>query len=223
VAGEREVAVLFVDIRGYTAFAEDRAAAEIFSAVNRYTRAVSEIVKRHHGSVVEFNGDGMMAVFGAPEALPGKEREALETALEVVAAMPALDLRTRLGEALAVGVGIATGQAFVGNVQSAERATERHGRPSKRKRDRPGSRTVSLDAKPECPWHHAMRRARFEPAAVRPVRPSPSSPTVVGSGTATLSAENEKSVLPEFPVKSQSAGVSSKPVACRTPVPVRAI
>jgi class 3 adenylate cyclase len=122
VAGEREVAVLFVDIRGYTAFAEDRAAAEIFSAVNRYTRAVSEIVKRHHGSVVEFNGDGMMAVFGAPEALPGKEREALETALEVVAAMPALDLRTRLGEALAVGVGIATGQAFVGNVQSADRA-----------------------------------------------------------------------------------------------------
>ena len=71
--GEREVSVLFVDVRGYTSYAEHRGASEIFASVNRYTETVSEVVRRRGGSVVEFNGDGMMAVFGAPRALERKE------------------------------------------------------------------------------------------------------------------------------------------------------
>ena len=63
---EREVTVLFVDIRGYSALSEGRAPDEIFSTVNSYTLTVSELVNKFGGSVVEFNGDGMMAVFGAP-------------------------------------------------------------------------------------------------------------------------------------------------------------
>jgi len=121
-AGEREVTVLFVDIRGYTAFAQDRDPAEIFSTVNRYTQAVSEIVRQHEGHVVEFNGDGMMAVFGAPRDLPGKEREAVKAGLEVGERMRGLGLQTAQGKPLSVGVGIATGTAFVGSVQSADRA-----------------------------------------------------------------------------------------------------
>jgi len=121
-AGEREVSVLFVDIRGYTAFAQDRAASEIFSAVNRYTQTVSEIVLRNRGHVVEFNGDGMMAVFGAPAPLPGKEYQAVEAGLAIVEAMRALELRGPAGEPLSVGVGIASGPAFVGSVQAADRA-----------------------------------------------------------------------------------------------------
>jgi class 3 adenylate cyclase len=78
VSGEREVSVLFVDIRGYTSFSESRRAEEIFSTVNRYTETVSQIVQNHAGSVVEFNGDGMMAVFGAPRELAHKERAAVE-------------------------------------------------------------------------------------------------------------------------------------------------
>jgi class 3 adenylate cyclase len=122
LAGEREVTVLFVDIRGYTAFAQDREAGEIFSAVNRYTQAVSEIVRRHEGNVVEFNGDGMMAVFSAPQELPDKERKAVEAGLEIGEAMPSLGLTTSGGEPLTVGVGIASGPAYVGSVQSADRA-----------------------------------------------------------------------------------------------------
>jgi len=121
--GERHVSVLFVDMRGYTTFAESRAPAEIFSTVNRYTERVSEIVRKHGGAVVEFNGDGMMAVFGAPRALPAKERAAVAAGSEILRAVESLPLEDRSSAAspLSVGVGVATGPAFVGNIRAADR------------------------------------------------------------------------------------------------------
>jgi class 3 adenylate cyclase len=109
---EREVTVLFVDLRGYTSFAEGREAADVFSTINEYTELVSGVVAAQDGTVVEFNGDGMMVVFGAPRALPGKERAAVSAGREIVEQMP--------GE-LRVGVGIATGAAMVGSIRSADR------------------------------------------------------------------------------------------------------
>jgi class 3 adenylate cyclase len=122
-SGEREVSVLFVDLRGYVGFAESRRAEEIFATVNRYTETVSEIVGRYGGSVVEFNGDGMMAVFGAPRELARKERAAVEAGYEIVGAVGALAVEDPAGGSskLAVGVGIATGEAFVGNIQAVDR------------------------------------------------------------------------------------------------------
>jgi len=81
-----------VDIRGYTRVAESRNAEEIFSTVNRYTETVSQIVQKHAGSVVEFNGDGMMAVFGAPRELAHKERAAVEAGREIVEAVATLQV-----------------------------------------------------------------------------------------------------------------------------------
>ena len=119
--GECEVAVLFVDIRGYSSYAEGRKAEEIFSTVNRYTEAVSEIVRAHGGSVVEFSGDGMMAVFGAPRPLPHKERAAVETGQRICAAVRGLPVAD--AAPMSVGVGVATGSAFVGNVRAVERSS----------------------------------------------------------------------------------------------------
>jgi class 3 adenylate cyclase len=119
--GEREVTVLFVDVRGYASFAEPRSPTAIFEAVNAYTRLVSEAVREGRGTVVEFNGDGMMAVFGAPVPLADKERAALRAALLIRERVRAL----RFGEdgrALDVGIGIATGPAYVGSIQAADRA-----------------------------------------------------------------------------------------------------
>jgi class 3 adenylate cyclase len=110
--------VLFVDLRSYVGFAESRRSEEIFSTVNRHTETVSQIVQKHSGSVVEFNGDGMMAVFGAPNALSDKERAAVRTALAIVADVEGLDHR---GHPISVGIGIATGSAFVGDIQAADR------------------------------------------------------------------------------------------------------
>jgi class 3 adenylate cyclase len=122
-AGEREVSVLFVDIRGYTTYSEGRTAAEIFSTVNRYTETVSQVVRHYGGTIVEFNGDGMMTVFGAPESLAQKERAAVEAGRAIVAAVRSLvlGLATPGSRPLEVGVGIATGSAFVGNIQSVDR------------------------------------------------------------------------------------------------------
>jgi adenylate cyclase len=122
-ASEREISVLFVDIRGYTTYSEGRTAEEIFSTVNRYTEAVSRVVRQHGGTIVEFNGDGMMAVFGAPDPLTEKERATVMAGREIVAAVRSLALGKAKPESqpLEVGVGVATGQAFVGNIQSVDR------------------------------------------------------------------------------------------------------
>jgi class 3 adenylate cyclase len=111
-SGERCVSVLFVDMRGYTSFAERRTAEEVFSTLNAYTEKVSRIVGARGGTIVEFHGDGLLAVFGAPRALEGKERAAVEAAREVVGA---------LAGAIDVGIGIATGLDFVGNIRGADR------------------------------------------------------------------------------------------------------
>ncbi len=111
-SSEREICVLFVDIRGYSGFAEKRSARETFSTINKYTREVSRFVDLHGGVVVEFNGDGMMVVFGALRDLAHKERAAVECAREIV---------TGLSREISVGIGIATGVAFVGNIQSVDR------------------------------------------------------------------------------------------------------
>jgi class 3 adenylate cyclase len=88
---------------------------------SRYTNKVSSIVQKFEGSVVEFNGDGMMAVFGAPTPLPEKERAAVAAGRKILSAVRSIrGSRTEPGE-ISVGVGIATGSAFVGNIQSTDR------------------------------------------------------------------------------------------------------
>ena len=122
-AGEREVSVLFADLRGYTSLAEGRHAEEIFRIVSFYTETVTRVVTEQGGTVVEFNGDGMMAVFGAPDPLVDKERRALAAARRIVAEVGALR-SPALGVAggrLAVGVGLATGAAYVGAIRSVDR------------------------------------------------------------------------------------------------------
>lgn len=109
---EREVTVLFVDIRGYTSMAERLTAKDVFATLNEHTERVSRIVKESGGTIVEFNGDGMMAVFGAPDVLPRKEQHAVEAARKIFGSMP---------QHLAVGVGVATGAAFVGSIRSTDR------------------------------------------------------------------------------------------------------
>jgi class 3 adenylate cyclase len=120
---EREVSVLFVDIKGYTSFSESREAGEIFSAVNIFTTTVSRIVERHSGHIVEFNGDGMMTVFGAPNELAHKEAAAVEAGIEIVEAVSTLELESPQGDPaqISVGVGIATGSGFSGCIQSVDR------------------------------------------------------------------------------------------------------
>jgi class 3 adenylate cyclase len=119
---ERDVSVLFVDIRGYTSFSETRAVGAVFSMVNRYTEAVSAVIQRRGGTVVEFLGDGLMALFGAPDPLPDHARVSVQAACEVLTMLRDLALDPDDGDTpIGAGIGIATGRVFVGNVRTSDR------------------------------------------------------------------------------------------------------
>jgi class 3 adenylate cyclase len=109
--GEREVSVLFSDLRDYTAWAQGRPLAELHATVNRYAEIVARIVREHAGTVVDFAGDGMMAVFGAPDEIPGKEHAAVAAARRIVETVRQLAV-------LSPGVGVATGPAWLGTVRA---------------------------------------------------------------------------------------------------------
>lgn len=117
--GEKEISVLFVDLHGFTGFTESLRAREVFHLLATYTECVSEIVKEHGGAIVEFNGDGMMAIFGAPDDLPNKEYAAVAAARSIVRSLDGRwESRKRL---VPVGVGVATGMAYIGDIHSADR------------------------------------------------------------------------------------------------------
>lgn len=120
--GERIVSIFFADLRGYTSLTEGRRAAEIFALVSQYTQAVTQAVAANGGTVVEFNGDGMMAVFGAPDSLPDMEARAIAAALRTVEDVGTLSWENG-GDELetSVGIGIATGPAYIGAIRSADR------------------------------------------------------------------------------------------------------
>jgi class 3 adenylate cyclase len=121
--GQREVTVLFVDIRGYVGIAERRDPGAVFGFVGRYARAMSEIVQHQGGTIIDVQGDGLMAVFGAPERQEDKERRALAAAHGLLAGVRALRVDDEGADAAVdVGVGIATGPAFLGNLATADRA-----------------------------------------------------------------------------------------------------
>jgi class 3 adenylate cyclase len=116
--GERVVSVLFVDMRGYSSYVQNLEAEQMLSTVNRYADTVSTLIERHGGTVVNFAGDGIMAVFGAPEPLEQMEQAAVAAGRAIIERVP--EIAGRLGT-LTVGVGIATGTASVNNVHAAGR------------------------------------------------------------------------------------------------------
>lgn len=109
------VSIMFVDVRGFTSYAENAAAREVIATVNRLFEAMVPIVDRHGGHVDKFLGDGLLAVFGAPEFFADHADRAVSAACEIVAAVNAGDT------GLTVGVGVNTGRVVAGSVGGAGR------------------------------------------------------------------------------------------------------
>ncbi|HHV61455.1 MAG TPA: adenylate/guanylate cyclase domain-containing protein [Firmicutes bacterium] len=115
----RTVTVLFADIRGFTAFAETRDPEEVVGILNRYLGAMGDAVLREGGTLDKFMGDGIMAIFGAPVPLEDHASRAVRAALGIVDEVERLE--EELGYGLQVGIGIATGEAVVGNIGTRRR------------------------------------------------------------------------------------------------------
>jgi len=120
---ERQVAILFADIRNFTAFSEAQLPYDVVHALNRYFNRVGAAVMRHRGQIDNFIGDGMMALFGATAeaANPGLDavRAALDMLNEVAAMRPYFDAQYKFD--LRIGIGIHYGEVVLGAVGFGER------------------------------------------------------------------------------------------------------
>ena len=80
---EVEVTVLFCDVRDFTAFASGATPQEVVTALNRLFEVIVPIIAHHGGHVDKFEGDGLLAVFGAPEPFPDHADRAVSAACEI--------------------------------------------------------------------------------------------------------------------------------------------
>lgn len=112
---ERYAAVIFVDILGSTKLVTSLPAAEVVELLNRFFAVIVEEVDRHHGLVNKFEGDAVLAVFGAPVSLEHPEDESLAAARAI-----SRRLREEVPECEA-GIGVAAGNVVAGNVGARER------------------------------------------------------------------------------------------------------
>src|SRR5262249_35109140 len=122
-ADRREVTALFCDLRGFTRIAEKLGPEPVVSSLNEHLDVLAELVARHEGYVVDFLGDGLFAVFGAPYALGDHARRAVACAIEMQLAREAQNREffAKGWPPLDMGIGINTGAAVVGNMGSGRR------------------------------------------------------------------------------------------------------
>ena len=119
---EREVSVLFADIRGFTTISEKLSPEGVVNMLNTYLSVVADVVVHHDGIVNKFAGDNIMAVWNAPQSQPEHAVLAVRAAWE--AQQKLAELRQREAGAIPVqfGIGINTGVALAGNIGSAGRS-----------------------------------------------------------------------------------------------------
>jgi adenylate cyclase len=116
----KEVTVMFVDIRNFTAFSEDKAPQEVVDYLNSLFDLMLEGINEHHGIVNKFLGDGFMAIFGAPLSEGNACKNAIEAALAIRARLDAEVKAGRLPPTR-IGVGVHAGPVVIGNVGSRQR------------------------------------------------------------------------------------------------------
>jgi class 3 adenylate cyclase len=121
---KRVVTVLMSDLRGYTRFAEQGDPEQVMEILNGYLARMAEVVIAHGGTINEFIGDAIFAVYGAPVPHPDHAERAAATALAMQATLAEVnvDHARRALPAFEMGIGLHTGEAVVGNIGSEQRA-----------------------------------------------------------------------------------------------------
>ena len=124
-AGHARVAgtVLFADMRGFTAIAEQLSPDEVVPLLNEYFSMLSAITTEYGGTVFHIAGDGLMAGFGVPRAEADASARAVAAARRMISGFSGLagDWKTRLGLDTGIGIGINAGDVIIGDVGAPER------------------------------------------------------------------------------------------------------
>lgn len=120
---QREVTLLMSHLRGFGAVAERLEPAELVGLLNDYFEVMVDVCLAHRGTINEIIGDGMLVVFGAPEACADHTDRALRCARAMQAAMELVDARNvaRGRPTLAMAIGVEAGPVVVGNIGSSKR------------------------------------------------------------------------------------------------------
>ncbi len=121
--GRRQVCVLFADIRDFTPLSERTAPERVVALLNRYFDRMTAVIHRHEGTVDNFRGDGIMCIFGAPQATLSPCRDGFLAATGMLGELDGLnaDLTADGFEPIAMGVALAYGEAVVGHIGAASR------------------------------------------------------------------------------------------------------
>ena len=123
-ARSAELSVMFADVRGFTTLSERMSPADLAVLMNALLTDLSRVIRAgHRGTIDKYIGDCVMAFWGAPVARPDHARAAVAAALDMQRSLDALlpTLRLPEGAVIAVGIGLQTGSAVVGNMGSAYR------------------------------------------------------------------------------------------------------
>jgi adenylate cyclase len=113
----REITVVFLDLRGFTAFAETAEPEEVIGVLREYHAEMGRLILAHEGTLERFTGDGMMVFFNDPVEVPNPAERAIRMALAMRDVVASLAARWRKrGWDLALGVGIAQGYATIGAI-----------------------------------------------------------------------------------------------------------
>jgi len=115
---EQRVAILFIDLRGSTRLGERRLPYDVVFVLNRFFAEMAEALAVTNGHYAQFNGDGLMALYGLEQGFEQGCRQAIEGASEMLRRVDTLnaDMKAELDEPLRVGIGIHGGEAIVGSM-----------------------------------------------------------------------------------------------------------
>lgn len=120
---KKEATFLFTDVRGFTSMSERLKPEEVTYVMNKALTAQQKAVQKHNGMVDKYIGDAMMAIFNAPLDLVNHPRAACDCAKDIVKNMEVLntELEAEGLPPIAIGIGVNTGEAVIGNMGSESR------------------------------------------------------------------------------------------------------
>ncbi len=119
----RRITVMFCDIRNFTKFSNALEPEQVFGFLNEFFSEMIDVIFQHHGTLDKMLGDGLLALFGTPQDDPEHAVHALEAAMEMQKRLEKLRGKWSEHHAsdLAIGIGLHTGDAMVGNIGSKDR------------------------------------------------------------------------------------------------------
>jgi adenylate cyclase len=118
---ERQITVLFADIRGFTTLSEGLSPTEVLTLLNSFLEQMNTIVLKYHGTINKYIGDNLMAFWNAPYTQQDHAWLATQAAFELLKVVQDVNKTGEFRAPVLFGIGINTGNAVIGNIGSQER------------------------------------------------------------------------------------------------------